>query len=182
MANGTMAGWRLTSPIPKDPVYDKRGFGLQSSRADRKQRSRSSPIPVDPVYANGMEDSHNAAPRPRVKPEAINIARLHQGGALAQLFNPAFRVIPIGSRPSKFEFFGECTCLDCSVSMRLYKERLSVKMHKTLVCLLHHHTIALKMIISIRSTMIIISAVNSNCKHIIIISQSSNIQSSSSLS
>lgn len=103
MANGTMAGWRLTSPIPKDPVYDKRGFGLQSSRADRKQRSRSSPIPVDPVYANGMEDSHNAAPRPRVKPEAINIARLHQGGALAQLFNPAFRVIPIGSRPKTQE-------------------------------------------------------------------------------
>jgi hypothetical protein len=39
--------------------------------------------------------------KPRVKPEALAIARNHQGRELAYLFNPAMKVIPIGARPSK---------------------------------------------------------------------------------
>ena len=99
MANGMTAGWRFTSPIPTDPAYDK-SYSSRSGRTDHRQRDRRSPIPSDPVYSN-EDRSTDVVPRPRVKAEALNIARLHQGGALAQIFNPAFRIIPIGSRPSK---------------------------------------------------------------------------------
>ena len=42
-----------------------------------------------------------ASPKPRVKPEALAIARNNQGKELAYLFNPAMKIIPIGVRPSK---------------------------------------------------------------------------------
>lgn len=100
MANGVTAGWKFTSPIPTDPVYDSSGYNSRTRRNERQ--NRSSPIPVDPVYADGSKEHKDIAPKPRIKPEAMNIARLHQGGALAQLFNPAFKIIPVGSRPSKY--------------------------------------------------------------------------------
>ena len=100
MANGMTASWKYSAnPIPADPVYEK-SYGMHSDRTDYRKRDRRSPIPSDPVYSedNGHSD---VAPKPRIKAEALNIARLHQGGALAQIFNPAFRVIPVGTRPSK---------------------------------------------------------------------------------
>lgn len=89
--------WKRTSPIPTDPVYTK----TQSARSDRSDYNRKmkrNPIPSDPVYNNG-DNFSETAPKPRLSSAALNIARLHQGGALAQIFNPAFRIIPIGTRP-----------------------------------------------------------------------------------
>ena len=102
MANGITAGWKFTSPIPTDPVYSKGEYNSQSVRDTYKHRSHTSPIPVDPVYSNDCNYQRDHAPRPRIKPEAMNIARLHQGGALAQLFNPGFRTIPVGTHASKY--------------------------------------------------------------------------------
>ena len=102
MANGMTAGWKFTSPIPTDPIYTKGQYSSRSVRDTYKNKTRASPIPVDPVYSNESSRHVDNAPKPRIKPEAMNIARLHQGGALAQLFNPGFRVIPIGTRPSEY--------------------------------------------------------------------------------
>ena len=99
MANGMTAGWKFTSPIPTDPVYSK---GEYSSQSVRDKYKHHSPIPVDPVYSNDCSYQRDHAPRPRIKPEAMNIARLHQGNALAQLFNPGFRAIPVGTHASKY--------------------------------------------------------------------------------
>ncbi len=99
MAYSMTERWKRTNPIPTDPVYTK-SYSARSERADHKRRDRRSPIPADPVYSD--ENKYvESAPKPRVTSEAMNIARLHQGGALAQLFNPAFKVIPLGTRPSK---------------------------------------------------------------------------------
>ena len=101
------AGWRFTSPIAADPIYDKTGYSSRSNRTGYKHQNRASPIPADPVYSNDCDHRKDVAPKPRIKPEAMNIARLHQGGALAQLFNPNFRIIPVGTRPSKYH---HCAC------------------------------------------------------------------------
>ena len=111
MADGMTAGWRFTSPIPTDPIYARRG--QYSSRQDQdtwkhQNHTNAGPIPVDPVYSNDSRREADNAPRPRIKPEAMNIARLHQGGALAQLFNPGFRFIPVGTRSSMYCQFAWC--------------------------------------------------------------------------
>ena len=95
--------WTRTSPIPTDPTY----FGACSTRSEagqagvnRLKRTSSGPIPTDPVYT-ARDFYEESVLKPRIKSEALQIARLHQGGALAQLFNPGFKVIPIGARPGK---------------------------------------------------------------------------------
>lgn len=89
--------WKTTNPIPSDPVYDK----FSSSQTHTKVKLNN-PIPKDPVYSSPRE-RRAYTPKPRVKPEALAIARNHQGRDLAFLFNPSFQVIPIGVRPTHQE-------------------------------------------------------------------------------
>ena len=54
------------------------------------------------IYLLSIFLDYGSVPRPRVKGGgALEIARSQQGKDLALLFNPAFRVIPLGVRPSE---------------------------------------------------------------------------------
>jgi len=88
--------WKLTSPIPADPTYDK----YVGSEKRQGKQNRNSPIPKDLEFETPKGSRCNS-PKPRIKPEALAIARSHQGKDLAYLFNPAFQVIPIGVKPTQ---------------------------------------------------------------------------------
>eukprot|EP00794_Sanderia_malayensis_P012017 gene12017-13257_t len=125
MAYSMTERWKRTSPIPTDPVYSQ---SSRSQRSEYKGRERRNPIPTDPMYTSDENKCPETAPKPRIKSEALGIARLHQGGALAQLFNPAFKVIPIGSRPKTQERrdFGQENYQKIKQIQRANKERQRV--------------------------------------------------------
>jgi len=90
--------YSLNSPIPPDPTY----ASYTNKTRPVSAGNRRSPIPPDPVGTSRSD--YGSVPRPRVKGGgALEIARSQQGKDLALLFNPAFRVIPLGVRPTRQE-------------------------------------------------------------------------------
>eukprot|EP00111_Clytia_hemisphaerica_P010297 TCONS_00030126-protein len=95
---GNISHWNRSSPIPTDPCYNPKPVSRPPSASHLPLKG---PISSDPGMDTDRSTRSVSSAKPRVKPEALSIARNHQGKELAYLFNPAMKVIPIGVKAVK---------------------------------------------------------------------------------
>lgn len=86
-----------SSPIPTDPCYDK----IEPTAIKISSYHLKGPITHDRGKSSAARPLSAEYKKPKLRSEALVIARHHQGQELAKLFNPSMQIIPIGVRPTQ---------------------------------------------------------------------------------